>query len=57
MSEIASVWQRNYWERIIRDNVELQKIRNYIASNPSKWAEDSDNLERLLARMEEKTCE
>ena len=57
VSEIASVWQRNYWERIIRDNVELQKIRNYIASNPSKWAEDSDNLERLLARMEEKTCE
>lgn len=52
--EIAKCWQRNYWERIIRNNRELENIRNYIATNPEKWADDSDNLDRLLARMIEK---
>lgn len=33
------LWQRNYWERVIRDEVELQKIRKYISENPLKWSE------------------
>ena len=37
------VWQRNYWERIIRDDDELDRIREYIAENPSRWAEDQEN--------------
>jgi REP element-mobilizing transposase RayT len=32
----ASVWQRNYYEHIIRDEVELNRIRLYIANNPSQ---------------------
>lgn len=36
----APVWQRNYWERIIRDEREWNWIRQYIATNPAKWAED-----------------
>lgn len=27
-------WQRNYYERIIRDNAELEQTRNYILNNP-----------------------
>ncbi len=37
------VWQRNYYERIIRDGNELDRIRTYIADNPRKWAEDEEN--------------
>ena len=31
------IWQRNYFERIIRNEKELYKIRKYIAQNPLKW--------------------
>ena len=34
------VWQRNYWEHIIRDDVSLNEIRAYIQDNPARWAED-----------------
>jgi len=33
----APVWQRNYWERIIRDENELSQIRIYIRENPIRW--------------------
>jgi REP element-mobilizing transposase RayT len=37
------VWQRNYYEHIIRDARELDAIRRYIADNPMQWALDRDN--------------
>jgi len=37
------VWQRNYHEHIIRDDGDLQRIRQYIRDNPAKWADDPDN--------------
>jgi putative transposase len=39
----GSLWQRNYYERIIRDEAELQRIREYIETNPARWADDSEN--------------
>lgn len=39
----SSVWQRNYYEHIIRNDNELNRIREYIANNPAKWAEDEEN--------------
>ncbi len=39
----ARVWQRNYYEHIVRDEDELTRIRQYIRDNPAKWAEDSEN--------------
>jgi len=47
----APVWQRGYWERIIRDERHLAATRRYIANNPRRWAEQRDNLDALLARM------
>jgi putative transposase len=41
------VWQRNYYERIIRDEREMDRIHRYIESNPSQWAEDNDNPANL----------
>jgi putative transposase len=40
------VWQRNYYEHIIRDDEELNRIRLYIESNPSNWDRDDNNPDR-----------
>ena len=40
------VWQRNYYEHIIRDDEELNRIRQYIADNPMQWEMDSENPSR-----------
>lgn len=37
------VWQRNYYEHIIRDEKEMEHIREYIYSNPSNWENDKEN--------------
>ena len=37
------VWQRNYYEHIIRNEQSLEKIRNYIDSNPKMWERDRNN--------------
>ena len=34
------LWQRNYWERIIRDEQSYQRIANYIINNPANWGKD-----------------
>ena len=34
------VWQRNYFDHIIRDETAYEKISDYILQNPLKWAED-----------------
>jgi len=41
------VWQRNYYERIIRNESELHTIRQYMIDNPIKWAEDENHPTRL----------
>ena len=40
-------WQRNYFEHIIRNEDELNKIREYIQNNPLKWHLDRENPERV----------
>jgi len=39
----AAVWQRSYWEHIIRTENELNSIREYIIYNPAKWEKDNEN--------------
>lgn len=39
----VSLWQRNYYEHIIRDEESLNRIRQYILDNPRCWAFDDDN--------------
>ncbi|WP_299645127.1 transposase [uncultured Chloroflexus sp.] len=38
------VWQRNYYEHIIRNEESLNRIRQYIADNPLRWAFDRESL-------------
>lgn len=48
----GKVWQRGYYESIVRNNQSLRNIRRYIQANPARWAEDRDNLEALFSRMQ-----
>jgi putative transposase len=36
-------WQRNYYERILRNDDELARVRHYIAENPARWDRDDEN--------------
>ena len=42
----SRLWQRNYFEHIIRNEDELNGIREYIENNPMQWAFDNENPER-----------
>ena len=37
------LWQRNYYEHVVRDEKDLNRIRDYIQSNPANWNEDEEN--------------
>jgi REP element-mobilizing transposase RayT len=39
-----NIWQRNYYEHVIRDENNYQKIYEYIESNPINWAHDEENI-------------
>jgi len=39
----SPIWQRNYYERIIRNESELNRISDYIVSNPANWIDDENN--------------
>jgi REP element-mobilizing transposase RayT len=39
----AIIWQRNYYEHIVRDAASLNHIRQYIRENPVRWAADREH--------------
>jgi REP-associated tyrosine transposase len=38
-----TIWQRNYYEHVVRDEGELERIRDYIDANPPCWDKDKEN--------------
>ena len=44
----SAVWQRNYFERVIRNERELNAFRKYIQDNPIQWALDAENPLRAI---------
>ncbi len=42
-SDLDIVWQRNYYEHVIRDEESLNRIRQYISDNPLRWEFDPEN--------------
>ena len=42
----VSVWQRNYYEHIIRGEDDMNRIREYIIGNPLRWQLDRENSQR-----------
>jgi len=47
-NQIDFTWQSRYYERVIRSDDELKRIRHYIDANPSNWYRDRDNAENLF---------
>ncbi len=41
------IWQRSFYDHVIRNERSLNAIRNYIANNPENWENDIDNLLNL----------
>ena len=48
------IWQRNYFEHVIRNEKSLQGIRQYIVDNPARWEFDRENP--LATRPEPKSA-
>jgi REP element-mobilizing transposase RayT len=42
----APVWQRNYYEHVIRNENELDCMRQYVVNNPLQWSLDRENPEK-----------
>jgi len=42
----VAIWQRNYFEHIIRNDDALHRIREYITNNPARWSLDRENPDR-----------
>ena len=47
----GKLWQRRYYDRIIRNETELNKTRTYISNNPNEWDTDENYIE-----IQERTC-
>ena len=46
-----SVWQRNYYEHIVRNEKELNSIREYIINNPMQWDLDENNPKNIKSLL------
>jgi REP element-mobilizing transposase RayT len=44
----TSVWQRGYYEHIVRDETALGRIREYIVANPRNWRKDQGLIPRSV---------
>jgi REP element-mobilizing transposase RayT len=47
------VWQRNYYERVLRDNKELDAARKYIFYNPLQWEMDNEHAHEEYGILKE----
>ena len=41
----SMLWQRNFYEHVVRTEADLARIREYIAMNPARWGDDPENPE------------
>lgn len=44
----AVVWQRGYFEHVIRDERALERAREYVENNPARWEIDREHPSRLM---------
>jgi REP element-mobilizing transposase RayT len=42
------IWQRSYFEHVIRDELDYENIFEYIESNPINWSLDEENIKRKI---------
>jgi putative transposase len=46
-----TLWQRNYYDHVVRDDKDLVRIRRYIDENPARWAIDDVNPQRIVGQL------
>jgi len=44
------IWQRNYYEHIIRKGDEYRRIKRYLLENPANWSQDDENPNRISCK-------
>ena len=44
------LWQRNYYEHVIRNDADYHRIADYIATNPQRWAEDTLHPDNVVEK-------
>ena len=44
----AKIWQKNYYEHIIRDQTDYERIAGYILTNPENWDVDEENPTQFI---------
>jgi putative transposase len=44
---LDGIWQRNYYDHIIRNEDEYERIFDYMETNPINWKEDDENPAKL----------
>ncbi len=49
----VKLWQRNYYEHVLRNETDLNSTRQYIIDNPAKWEEDKDNPKNFARKTKE----
>jgi len=49
---IVPFWQRNYYEHIVRNEQDLERIRQYVADNPARWSEDGYHPSKIRTSVE-----
>jgi len=47
------LWQRNYYEHVIRNETDLEEIREYVENNPAKWLEDKNHPAHAVGAVRE----
>ena len=52
---LETIWQRNYFEHVIRNEKSLLEIQNYIQNNPLKWEYDVENPNRRVCQRQTPT--
>ena len=48
LADERPIFQRNYFERVVRNEREADRIRQYIIDNPARWSEDPENDSRPM---------
>ena len=46
----GKLWQRNYYERIVRDADEMVRLQQYVLDNPQKWEYDRENPQTIIRK-------
>jgi len=49
---IVPFWQRNYYEHIVRNEQDLDRIRQYVTDNPARWSEDGYHPSKIGTSVE-----